>query len=108
MFRSAQGLTSYQSKTINAPMHASISNATVRQPRRTLNLNARVEHLLTRTHTSRVEYQRNATRPDNNGVGNFDLPERGYTTDSAEHVLRFADSGAIAKKVFNEILFRTL
>src|SRR5262245_21073642 len=108
MFLSADGMNSYEAKTIYAPMPDSIFNDTVRQPWRTLNLNARVEHLLTPTHTSRVEYQRNATRRDNNGVGNFDLPERAYTTDSAEHVLRFADSGSVGKKLFNEIRFQTI
>ncbi len=108
MFLSADGVNSYEAKTINALLPDNPLNDTVRQPWRTLNLNARVEHLLTPAHTSRVEYQRNATRRDNNGVGNFDLPERGYTTDSVEHVLRFADSGAAGKKLFNEVRFQTI
>jgi hypothetical protein len=107
MFLSADGVNSYESKTILAALPDSLFNDTIRTPWRTLNLNARVEHLLTPTHTSRIEYQRNATRRDNNGVGNFDFPERGYTTDSAEHVFRFADSGLIGKKFFNEIRFQT-
>jgi hypothetical protein len=108
MFLSADGVNSYEAKPINAFLPGDFPNDTIRQPWRTLNLNARVEHLLTPTHTSRVEYQRNATRRDNNGVGAFDLPERAYTTDSAEHVLRFADSGAVGKKLFNEIRFQTI
>jgi hypothetical protein len=108
MFLSADGVNSYEAKTIHALLPESLFNDTIRQPWRTLNLNARVEHLLTPTHTSRVEYQRNATRRDNNVVDNFDLPERGYTTDSAEHVLRFADSGVVGKKLFNEIRFQTI
>jgi hypothetical protein len=108
MFLSADGVNSYEAKPVNALLPDGSFNDTVRQPWRTLNLNARVEHALTPTHTSRVEYQRNATRRDNNGVGAFDLPERGYTTDSAEHVLRFADSGAAGKKLFNEIRFQTI
>src|SRR5215813_5855224 len=108
MFLSADGVNSYEAKTIYASLPDGLFNDTVRQPWRTLNLNARVEHLLTPAHTSRVEYQRNATRRDNNGVGNFDFPERGYTTDSAEHVMRFADSGAVGKKLFNEVRFQTI
>jgi len=103
MFLSADGVNSYEPKTILPTQPETSFNNTIRQPWRTLNLNARVEHLLTPTHTSRFEYQRNATRRDNNGVGNFDFPERGYTTDSAEHVARFADSGAVGKKFFNEV-----
>src|SRR5262249_54884872 len=108
MFLAADGVNSYEAKTIFATLPETLFNDTVRTPWRTLNLNARVEHLLTPTHTARVEYQRNATRRDNNGVGNFDFPERGYTTDSAEHVLRLADSGAVGKKYFNEVRFQFL
>ncbi|MCI0525783.1 MAG: carboxypeptidase-like regulatory domain-containing protein, partial [Acidobacteria bacterium] len=108
MFLSADGVNSYEARTIFAALPENLFNDNVRSPWRTLNLNARVEHLLTPTHTARVEYQRNATRRDNNGVGNYDLPERGYTTDSAEHVLRFADSGTVGKKFFNEFRFQFL
>ena len=108
LFLSADGVNSYEARTIFATLPETLFNDTIRQPWRTLNMNARVEHLLTPTHTSRVEYQRNATRRDNNGVGNFDFPERGYTSDSSEHVLRFADSGAVGKKLFNEVRFQAL
>ncbi|MDQ3012700.1 MAG: hypothetical protein M3X11_18570, partial [Acidobacteriota bacterium] len=106
LFLSADGVNSYEAKTIVSALPTGKFFDQVRQPWRTLNLNARVEHLLTKTHTVRAEYQRNAIRRDNNGVGNFDLPERGYTTDSAEHIARFADSGSFGKKLFNEIRFQ--
>jgi Carboxypeptidase regulatory-like domain len=108
LFLSSDGVNSYEAKTIVAALPEGNLSDQALQPWRTLNLNARVEHLLTPAHTARVEYQRNATRRDNNGVGNFDLPERGYTTDSAEQILRFADSGAIGKKLFNELRFQML
>jgi hypothetical protein len=106
VFLSADVVNSYEAKTIVAALPGENYFDQIRQPWRTLNLNARVEHLLTPTHTSTIEYQRNATRRDNNGVGNFDFPERGYTTDSVEHLLRFADSGTIGKKLFNEVRFQ--
>src|SRR5262245_31457254 len=108
MFLSADGVNSYETKTIYATLPDRFFNDTVQQPWRMLNLMSRVEHLLTPTHTSRVEFQRNATRRDNNGVGNFDFPERVYTTDTAEHVLRLADSGPVGKKLFNEIRFQAI
>lgn len=105
-FLSADGVNSYEAKTIVSALPTGKYFDQIRQPWRTLNLSARVEHLLTDAHTARFEYQRNAVRRDNNGVGNFDLPERGYTTDSAEHLFRFAESGSIGKKLFNEIRFQ--
>ncbi|MGE0886441.1 MAG: carboxypeptidase regulatory-like domain-containing protein [Blastocatellales bacterium] len=105
-FLSADGVNSYQAQTIVSALPNGNYLDQIRQPLRTLNLSARVEHLLTDAHTARFEYQRNAIRRDNNGVGNFDLPDRAYTTDSAEHLFRFAESGSIGKKLFNEIRFQ--
>lgn len=106
MFLSADGVNSYEAKTVVAALPEGRFLDQIRQPWRTLNLNARVEHLMSQTHVGRVEYQRNAMRRDNNGVGNFDFAERGYTTDSAEQILRFADSGSVHKKFFNEFRFQ--
>lgn len=107
-FLSADGVNSYEARTIVSALPTGNYFDQIRQPWKTLNLSARIEHLLTKTHTVRGEYQRNAIRRDNNGVGNFDLPERGYTTDSAENVLRFAESGSFGKKLFNEIRFQSI
>jgi hypothetical protein len=99
-------VNSYEAKTIVSALPTGNYFDQIRQPWKTLNLDARIEHLLTNTHTARAEYQRNATRRDNNGVGNYDLPERGYTTDLAEHIFRLADSGSFGKKLFNEFRFQ--
>ena len=105
-FLSADGVNSYEAKTLVAALPGGKVFDQIRQPWRTLNLNARVEHMTSKTHVSRFEYQRNATRRDNNGVGNFDFAERGFTNDLVEKVLRFADSGAIGKRLFNEVRFQ--
>lgn len=106
LFVSADGQNSYEARTIVAALPAGNFLDQVRQPWRMLNATARIEHLLTPTHTSRFEYQRNATRRNNLGVGNFDLPDRGYTSDSEENLMRFADSGSIGRKLFNEFRFQ--
>jgi TonB dependent receptor-like, beta-barrel len=106
LFLSADGANSYEAKTIVAALPEGNYFDQVLQPWRTLNTAVRLEHLLTTAHTARFEYQRNATRRDNNGVGNFDFQERGYTTDSTEQLLRFADSGSFGKKLFNEFRFQ--
>ncbi|MDX2044529.1 MAG: TonB-dependent receptor [Acidobacteriota bacterium] len=106
LFLSADGVNSYEARTIVAALPTGNFYDQNRQPWRTLNMTARLEHLLTKTHTARVEYQRNATRRDNLGVGNYDFPERGFTSDTAEHIARFADSGAVGKKLFNEFRFQ--
>jgi hypothetical protein len=104
---SADGTSAYDSKTIVAALPDGLFNGLVRRPTRTLNLSARIEHALNKTHTMRAEYQRNASRLENLGVGDFDLPERAFSTNRAEHILRVSDSGVVLKRFVNEIRFQT-
>ncbi|MEW6126205.1 MAG: TonB-dependent receptor [Acidobacteriota bacterium] len=106
LFLNADGNNAYESKTIVAALPDGAFNDVARRPSKTLNFSARIEHALNKTHTLRTEYQRNASRLDNLGVGDFDLPERAYTNDTVEHLFRFADTGAVGKKLVNEILFQ--
>ena len=107
LFLSADGNSAYESKTIVAALPDGNFSDVIRRPSKTLNLSARIEHILSKTHTLRAEYQRNANRLDNLGVGDFDLPERAFTNDAAEHILRFADTGTIGKRLVNEVRFQT-
>ena len=106
LFVNADSNVAYDSKTIVAALPDGTFNGTVRRPSRTLNVGARLEHALTKTHTLRAEYQRNAVRQDNLGVGDFNLFDRAYTSDTAEHVVRAVDSGALNEKLFNEVRFQ--
>jgi hypothetical protein len=89
------------------PIFATLPDGTLSdlayRPSRRLNLDARLEHALTKTHTSRFQFQRNATAQDNLGVGDFDLPARGYSQDQIEYITRLGDSGVFGKKFFNEM-----
>jgi hypothetical protein len=108
MFFNLDGLNSFDTKTIVAALPTGNFADLIRRPTRRLNLQTRIEHALSKTHTLRSEYQRNANRQENLGVGNFDLAERAYMSDSAEHLFRLSDSGALGKKLFNEIRFQSL
>ena len=108
LFLAAESAQAFDSKTIVAALPGGPFNDIVARPSRTLNLSARIEHVLTKTHTLRAEYQRNAIRLDNLGVGDFDLPDRAFMTDQAEHVLRLADTGMISKRLVNELRFQTI
>lgn len=107
LFLAADGADNYDSSTIVAALPDGQFSDVFQRPSRKLNLSARIEHALTKTHTARFEYQRNARIQENLGVGNFDLFSRAYTNDQAEHILRVADSGTIGKKLLNEFRFQT-
>jgi hypothetical protein len=106
LFLNADSTESYDSKTIVAALPGGFFDDLILRPSRRLNLAARVEHALDKTHSLRFEYQRNGGRQDNLGVGDFDLAERAYTLDQAEQIFRVAESGVIGKRFLNEFRFQ--
>jgi len=102
LFLNAEGSLFFDAR----PIFATTPDGTVQdlayRPSRRLNLDARLEHALTKTHTSRFQFQRNAGLQNNLGVGDFDLPARGYSQEQTEYIARLGDSGVFGKKFFNE------
>jgi Carboxypeptidase regulatory-like domain len=107
LFLNADGSLFFDARPIFATTPDGVFSDLAYRPSRRLNLDARVEHVLTKTHTARFQFQRNATLQNNLGVGDFDLPARGYSQDQTEYIARFADSGVFGKKYFNEVRFQT-
>jgi hypothetical protein len=97
------GIDSYDTKTIVAYTPAGPFNDSVRKPNDTLNVTARLEHSLTRTQMLRAEVQTNHLRLDNLGVGDYDLPERGYAQAKDEQIVRGSIAGSIRKALYNEL-----
>ena len=102
LFLNADGSLFYDAKTIFATLPTGQFSDLAYRPSRRLNLDARIEHALTKTHTGRVQFQRNAVEQDNLGVGDFDLEPRAFSQGQVEYIGRIADSGVIGKKFFNE------
>jgi Carboxypeptidase regulatory-like domain len=107
LFLNADGSLFYDSKTIVATLPTGPFSNLALRPSRRLNLDARIEHALNKTHTARFQFQRNAVAQDNLGVGDFDLSPRGYSQDQTEYIVRIADSGVLGKKFFNEVRLQT-
>src|ERR1044071_4220143 len=107
LFLNTDGSLFFDARPIFATTPAGVFSDLAYRPSRRLNLDARVEHVLTKTHTARFQFQRNAVAQHNLGVGDFDLPARGYAQDQIEYIARFADSGVFGKKFYNEVRFQT-
>ena len=103
LFLTAEGSLSFDSKTIVAALPSGAFSALAPVPARLFNLSARLEHVLTKYHTLRVEYQRNASAQNNLGVGDFDLPERAFSSHQVENLLRLSDTGPFYKLFVNEV-----
>jgi TonB dependent receptor/Carboxypeptidase regulatory-like domain len=102
LFLYGEGSLAYDSKTIVAALPGGPFNQLITHPTHKLDLSARLEQTLSRSHTLRLEYQRNAYRQDNLGVGNFDLPDRAYRLDGGEHLFRVSDTGLLTHRFVNE------
>src|SRR5689334_8955257 len=107
LFLNADGSLFFDARPIFATTPNGVFSDLAYRPSRRLNVDARVEHVLNKTHTARLQFQRNAGLQNNLGVGDFDLPARGYSQDQTEYIGRFADSGVFGKKFYNEVRFQT-
>jgi hypothetical protein len=103
---SFDGLDAFDTKTIVAALPSGFFADSIRRPNDTVNFSARVEHALSKSQMLRAELQRNHTFTDNLGVGDFDLPERGYSQTKNEDLFRLSTSGSIRKSMFNELRFQ--
>src|SRR5688572_4675201 len=103
LFLNVDGSLFFDARPIFATLPTGTFSDLAYRPSRRLNIDARLEHVLTKTHTARLQFQRNAGLQNNLGVGDFDLPARGYGQEQTEYIARFADSGVIRKKYFNEL-----
>jgi hypothetical protein len=100
---SVDGVDAFDTKTIVAALPSGYFADSIRKPNDSVNLTARLEHSLTKSQILRAEFQRNRTATDNLGVGDFDLPERGYRQSRSEDVFRSSIAGSIGKALFNEL-----
>jgi outer membrane receptor protein involved in Fe transport len=77
----------------------------VRMPSENRNFNAGIEHALTNNSTLRLSYQGQRQEGRNQGLSNFDLPERATTTQSNGDMFRAQVQGIVGKTMLNEIRF---
>jgi hypothetical protein len=99
---SAGGASLYDSANIFAAVPDGTVSSNVRRPADRVNFNGRIDHALTKAHTLRATFQRNADDQKNLGVGGFDLTERAYARRTDDRMLRLAESGPLSKNVFAE------
>ena len=103
---SADRIDAFDSKTIVAALPSGFLSDSIRKPNDALNLSARIEHALSKSQMLHAEFQRNHTVAGNLGVGDFDLPERGYNQRRDEQVFRLSAAGSLRKSLYNEFRFQ--
>ncbi|MCU1266559.1 MAG: Cna protein B-type domain protein [Acidobacteria bacterium] len=75
-------------------------------PRRFMNFSPRIDYALNTNNTLVIRYSYNHSNLQNNGIGNFSLPERGYTALSTTHNLQLTETAVINPSTINETRFQ--
>ena len=103
---SFDGNNSYDSRTIvaQAPSGQPYNQLAV-APTDAMNFNARIEQKIGVNGQLQAEYTRRQNDRSNLGVGDFDLPERAYSTDNSTDIFRVRSTSVIGKKLFSEFRF---
>lgn len=102
---SVEANQSFDAQTIVAATLTGDVRDQVRRPNDVLNTNVRLEHALGAGNSIRAEYQRRTQDRSNLGVGDFNLAERAWSSDSATDTLRVRNTRTIGKKVFSDLKF---
>jgi hypothetical protein len=100
---SADGNMSYDSQTIVAQTPSGPFTDQVQRPVDTVNFTGRLEQALGGGNTLRAEYSRRTNERGNLGVGDFDLAERGYDSDSTTDTLRLRNTKVFGRSLFSEM-----
>jgi Carboxypeptidase regulatory-like domain len=99
---SAGGASLYDSANVFVALPDGSRAAPIRRPSDRINVNGRLDHALTKSHTLRANYQQNADDQENLGVGSYDLPDRAYARSGDDSLLRISESGPWGRRWFGE------
>jgi len=99
---SAGGASLYDSANVFVALPDGSRAAPIRRPSDRINVNARVDHALTKTHTLRANYQQNVDEQENLGVGSYDLPDRAYSRNADDSLFRISENGPWGRRWFGE------
>ena len=100
---SAEGSMNYDAQTLNALTPEGAVTGQVRRPNDAMNFQARLEQSLGTGNSLRAEYSRRSNSRDNLGVGDFELEEHAYSTDTTTDQLRVRHTKVLGKKAFSEL-----
>jgi hypothetical protein len=85
---SSEDLRGISALTLEGPYVAVLT-----QPFDNRSVSVRTEGLLTQQTMFRTSYERSTSQRGNQGISELDFPERGYTSESVQHELRFSLEG---------------
>lgn len=99
----ANGGTQYTSPNLLAVLpDGSTVTDSVRQPRDTFTMNARLDHAINKDHAIRASVDVDAAAADNLGVGGYNLFDLAYENRSNAVMFRLSENGPLGRRFFTE------
>lgn len=99
---SIDGSDALEQQAIHALSPSGLFSNLIRQPNTRLGVSARLEHAFNPAQTLRVEFQRSRSEADNQGLGEFDFPERAFSRLSTNGELRVQQRSTLRRRFINE------
>ena len=100
---SIDGSEALEQQAVRALSPSGLFTTLVRQPNTRLGVSARLEHAINPAQTIRVDFRRNGGDAENQGIGEFDLPERAFTRRSHNGELRMSHRATLRRRSVNEL-----
>jgi hypothetical protein len=96
------GLTSFETPNLNAALVTGTRAEALatRRPRDQMFFNANVDHALTKDQTLRMSAYGNGFSNRNLGIGDYNLPERAFETESSSYGFRAQHVGPLGRRFF--------
>ena len=99
------GSTAIENQAIRAAAPGGIYANLIEQPSNRLNVWSRVDHSINPAQSIRVDFNRTGDHASNQGLGEFDLPERAYSREGTSGELRASHHSTIRKRFVNDLRF---
>jgi hypothetical protein len=91
---------------LDANLNRLFVGAGIVAPRRFINFSPRVDYSLNSNNTLVIRYSFNHSNLENNGVGGFSLPQRGYTSIFTSHNIQLTETAILNPTTINETRFQ--
>jgi hypothetical protein len=96
----------FEEQAIRAAAPGGLFSTLIQQPTSRLGFNARVDHVVNAAHTIRLQVSQSGTDARNQGIGEFDLPERAFLREQSTRELRFSHDGTFRRRFVNQLRFQ--
>jgi hypothetical protein len=102
---SIDGSQSMENQTIRGAAPDGIFSKLVEQPSTGIGFWARLDHEITPAQSIRIDLRRNLNTAENQGIGEFDLPERAFTSESDDGALHVSHHATFRRRYVNDLRF---